>query len=257
MKQAAVFTDLDGTFLDHHTYEYDQALPAVKWLKAHGVPLFSVSSKTLAEQLDLFASQGLFDGYVAENGGVIHYRGQTEILGPDGEQVEQARLAMENFLGYDLPGFRSGNLDLVVQATGLSRHQASLACDRLCSDPLLASVDEQLIPQLNELIQPFCTVLVHGGRFLTLCGRTDKALAMKQLLKMQFGETAQPYVLALGDSANDLSMLQAASAGVLMANPSGKGVDALQAEGLTCLDKGGPQAWADVVMKCMGGYLQA
>lgn len=257
MKQAAVFTDLDGTFLDHHTYEYEQALPAVKWLKANRVPLFSVSSKTLAEQLDLFEGQGLFDGYVAENGGVIHYKGQTEILGPNGGQVEQARLTMENFLGYSLPGFRSRNLDLVVQATGLTRYQASLACDRLCSDPLLARVDEKLIPQLNELIDPFCTVLVHGGRFLTLCGRTDKALAMQQLLKMHFGETAQPYVLALGDSANDLSMLHAASEGVLMANPSGKGVDAVQAKGLICLHKGGPQAWADVVKERMGGYLQA
>ena len=62
-----VFTDLDGSFLDHSTYDYTPALPAVTRLAALGIPIIPVTSKTLAEieALDLPFGDG---PKVAENG---------------------------------------------------------------------------------------------------------------------------------------------------------------------------------------------
>ena len=44
-----IFTDLDGTLIDHHTYSAEAARPALEAARAAGVPVVPCSSKTLAE----------------------------------------------------------------------------------------------------------------------------------------------------------------------------------------------------------------
>ncbi|MCG7852909.1 MAG: HAD hydrolase family protein, partial [Methanosarcinaceae archaeon] len=44
-----VFTDLDGTLIDHDTYSYKAARPALAALKKQGIPLIFCTSKTRAE----------------------------------------------------------------------------------------------------------------------------------------------------------------------------------------------------------------
>lgn len=48
-RNAIVFTDLDGSLLDHETYGYEPALPALERLQRNGVPIVPVTSKTLEE----------------------------------------------------------------------------------------------------------------------------------------------------------------------------------------------------------------
>ena len=44
-----VFTDLDGTLLDHDSYSFEPARPALARLRSAGVPVIPTTSKTLAE----------------------------------------------------------------------------------------------------------------------------------------------------------------------------------------------------------------
>ena len=44
-----VFSDLDGTLLDHSTYSWKAAAPALAALRDRGIPLILASSKTSAE----------------------------------------------------------------------------------------------------------------------------------------------------------------------------------------------------------------
>jgi len=48
-----VFTDLDGTLLDHNTYGWEEAIPALELCRTRGVPVILVSSKTRAEMAAL------------------------------------------------------------------------------------------------------------------------------------------------------------------------------------------------------------
>lgn len=48
-----LFTDLDGTLLDHHDYDYSAALPAISELNAQGIPWIMTTSKTAAEVIEL------------------------------------------------------------------------------------------------------------------------------------------------------------------------------------------------------------
>ncbi|NJM32634.1 MAG: HAD-IIB family hydrolase [Limnobacter sp.] len=247
MKQLAVFTDLDGTLLDHHTYGYKAALPAIARLNRLGIALFAVSSKTLAEQLSLFEQHAFFTGYIAENGGVLHYRGHTQNLGPTCQVLQDCLKALEQHMGLAIKSFRSGYEAEVAQATGLSKTQASLACQRVCSAPLFLHATPEQLGHLRTIADQHGLELVHGGRFPTLCGKVHKGMAMQAMLKQHFGQTQQVITIALGDSENDLPMLQAAQYGVLMPNASGKGVPGGSAQGLIVAPQPGPVGWAQVV----------
>ncbi len=49
MNRLIVFTDLDGTLLNHDDYGYNDALPAIRRLRSMSVPIIFTSSKTLDE----------------------------------------------------------------------------------------------------------------------------------------------------------------------------------------------------------------
>ena len=67
-----VVTDLDGSLLDHHTYDFSPAAPWLARFKQMGVPVIPVTSKTRAELIPLREALGLTaTPFIAENGAVI------------------------------------------------------------------------------------------------------------------------------------------------------------------------------------------
>ena len=54
-----VFTDMDGTLLDHDTYSYEQAKDALLMLKEKNIPLIVCTSKTRAEIVDFRKKIGI------------------------------------------------------------------------------------------------------------------------------------------------------------------------------------------------------
>ena len=60
-----VFTDLDGTLLDHRIYSFEDALPALDFCRKTHVPVILISSKTRAE-MDLASLSA------GANGSVCH-----------------------------------------------------------------------------------------------------------------------------------------------------------------------------------------
>ena len=64
-------TDLDGTLLDHHTYDYSPAWPALHRLKKEHAPLILSTSKTAAEIIPFRLEIDNHDPFIVENGGGI------------------------------------------------------------------------------------------------------------------------------------------------------------------------------------------
>ena len=46
-----IFTDLDGTLLDHYNYDFSPAQPMLSWLAEQNIPVIPATSKTFAELL--------------------------------------------------------------------------------------------------------------------------------------------------------------------------------------------------------------
>jgi mannosyl-3-phosphoglycerate phosphatase len=63
-----LFSDLDGTLLDHDDYRWQAAGPALDRLKAARIPLVLNSSKTMAEIRALRDELGNTDPFIVENG---------------------------------------------------------------------------------------------------------------------------------------------------------------------------------------------
>lgn len=67
-----IYTDLDGTLLDHHSYSHNPALPALKQAKSVDAPVIPVTSKTRAELTKLREAIGLDGPFIVENGAAIY-----------------------------------------------------------------------------------------------------------------------------------------------------------------------------------------
>lgn len=83
-----VFTDLDGTLLDHDTYSYQPAQEALEKLRATNTPLILASSKTASELIPLRSELGFSHcPAIVENGAGLLPSETIKLCG-DGEYAQ-------------------------------------------------------------------------------------------------------------------------------------------------------------------------
>ena len=67
-----VFTDLDGTLLDHGTYSFEPARPGLEALLEAGIPLVFCTSKTRLETERWRRALANVHPFIVENGGAVY-----------------------------------------------------------------------------------------------------------------------------------------------------------------------------------------
>ncbi|WIB71917.1 HAD-IIB family hydrolase [Curtobacterium sp. MCBD17_026] len=218
-----IVTDLDGTFLDHHDYSFDAALPMLEQLRADDVPVVFCSSKTRAEITALQARTGL-DGhaFVAENGAVVVGPAGDVLVGPVDGELERLRAALDDIrtvLGLQFSTF-SGVTDVVVADwTGLDVAAASAARAREASEVLLwHAEDDDRADAFRAALAAVGLDLVRGGRFWhVLPASRDKGAAVRTLIADHERRTGTvPRTIGLGDGPNDTAMLDAVDFAVVV-----------------------------------------
>jgi predicted mannosyl-3-phosphoglycerate phosphatase (HAD superfamily) len=65
--QIVVFTDLDGSLLDHDTYSFENARPALERIREQRIPLVFTTSKTRAEVEALQAAMRIREPFISES----------------------------------------------------------------------------------------------------------------------------------------------------------------------------------------------
>ncbi|MGZ0709970.1 HAD-IIB family hydrolase [Coraliomargarita sp. W4R53] len=221
-------TDLDATLLDH-SYSWVEAAPAILRLRKLGVPLVLNSSKTLAEMEDLATELDLHSPIVAENGGLLAIRKerpgdyQVEIKGLSRDDILTAAHDLRRQMGYQFSGFADWSEQELVEFTGLSLPQAQRSLARLATEPITWDDSESHRVAFAESLADKGIRMLRGGRFWHLMGSADKADGASAALK--FYQDREPdvewIVVALGDSANDTAMLEAADIAVVIPHADG------------------------------------
>ncbi|NDV02645.1 HAD-IIB family hydrolase [Pseudoroseicyclus tamaricis] len=241
----AIFTDLDGTLLDHETYDWSPAAPVLARLRDAGIPVVLASSKTAAEIAPLRAEMGLSAcPAIVENGAGILPAGAETVPGEDYAALMQ--LLSGRPVAHRFRGFNEMSTEEVAATTGLSPEAAAKAKARQFSEPgLFEGSDDEREAFVQELAGEGVQARA-GGRFLTLSFGRTKAQAMAEIAP-SLGATL---TVALGDAPNDVEMLEAADLGIIIANPAHDPLPLLpgEAEGrITRASLTGPGGWADEV----------
>lgn len=253
----AIFTDLDGTLLDHDTYSWTDARPALDRLKQLSIPLIAVSSKTLAELEYLNQTADLFDGLIGENGSVVALRNDVEHFGPSPETIDRARQEIQTAINIPVQSFRTVTPDIISAQTGLPLEDAMRAGQRHCSDPLIWKPTDKDVAIARDIAERFSLNLIKGGRFHTLCGLSNKGHAMQRMIERLSvtwrqdtpDAAAKRFVtIALGDSPNDIPMLAEADYAVQIPTKRGKRtLPLLDHPNLHIAPKPGPVGWNEAV----------
>jgi mannosyl-3-phosphoglycerate phosphatase len=268
-----VFTDLDGTLLDHHSYSFSAALPALEWLRSLRVPVIPVTSKTLAELAPLMRELDNPHPCIAENGGLIALP-PTYFDALDGYPLQEGYRVIELSSGYEdilhtarrlraehhyqFRGFSDMSNAEVAACTGLSAAAATRARRRLCSEPLLWLDTAAAFAQFRQALQSAGLQLLQGGRFWHLMGNHDKASAMLRLCERYRGAGFQGFrTVALGDSPNDIPMLEAVDIPMLIRRPEGGCVSLQRDRRAPCSELPGPAGWNHMMLTLLDALTAA
>lgn len=253
-----VFTDLDGTLIDHQTYGFDAARPALDRLLSEGHALVMASSKTAAEIAPLRAATGFSHcRAIVENGAGILPPAGDPPAGSAGDAHARLRAALDDLppaLRRQFAGFSDWSVDEVAARTGLDREAAALAKQRQFSEPGLWIGSTEDYPIFARLLAEKGISAQQGGRFLSLSFGATKGDRMTEISNhwRRVGETI--VTVALGDAPNDVTMLQQADIGVIIANPDQPGIGRLDGEDTGRIRRSvlpGPEGWNAEMMRIL------
>ena len=250
MKKIILYTDLDGTLLDHHDYSWQPAAPAIEECKEINIPIILNTSKTFKEVSALQKELEVNEPFIIENGGAVwipenYFSGHTgglEVLGMDSKSILSRIEPLRK--NYRFKSFSQMSNEEIAHLTDLPVESASLAAQRSCSEPLIWLDSEEQLEAFTEMLNSLDLQIVKGGRFYHLSGCSSKGQALEyvhNLYKDKF-PGYECLSVALGDSPNDISMLKVADISVVIQRADEtyldvNGKDVRLAEGM------GPAAW--------------
>ncbi|WP_411282288.1 HAD hydrolase family protein [Gemmatimonas sp.] len=271
-----IATDIDGTLLDH-----DAQLPfpahawriAIQQLAARlaRCTVAFASSRTLVELLVLQRALGVRGPCIAEDGAVLALDvddatdARLAHLPPDdtltfGRRTvhiwtRAQRTSSLRAIMSDINAVQRADASRLDQAalsalgfrtTGAIRRALHARHHSLLLDPTRLFGDEASAIRRAAAVRGL--QLRRGGRWLTLADTTGKGTALAMLRHFQNLCGVSPFVVAIGNEENDLSLLQKADLAFVIHNP-GRGPHPALASisDAVVLDSEGPGGWLDML----------
>jgi len=266
-----IFTDLDGTLLDHDSYSFEQATEALKLIKDNKIPLVICTSKTQAE-IEMYRDKlGNKDPFICENGGAViipedyfesvngKKRGHYIVyeLGTPYSKIVEFLKEIKKTFRISIKGFSDMSPEEVSALTGINIASARSAKNRFYSEPVIIQGNEDTIKKVKQKIRASGLNFMKGGRFLHIfSSKTDKGIAVQTLINL-YKENINDSLktIGIGDSANDLPMLAIVDIPVVVKKKSGKYDDRIQLPHLAYADGIGPEGWNKSIQKILKNIL--
>lgn len=263
MISKVIYTDLDGSLLDHETYSHAPADELLTRLEQEGIPVVPCTSKTRAELLPLREELGNRHPFIFENGAAVaiphgYFDHKPENSRSKGDfWIRSFTLPREHWLSLirrvageyqnEYQGFSDMADDEVMKLTGLGEEQARQARAREYGEPIHWAGSADRLRSFMEGLQQAGAVVLQGGRFLHVSGRSDKGQAVRWLnLQYQIEAGGEPPgSIAAGDSQNDAAMLEAAEQAVVIKSPAHPAPQLGRTDNIYYSASCGPTGWVE------------
>jgi len=266
MKNYLISTDLDGTLIDHHSYSFDAALPAIRQCESLGIPIVLNTSKTYQEAKTIQKKLDITSPIVVENGSALFFdkpssnqEESSQIFGVPRSEVLEFIQEIRTLKSWNFEGFNDWSIEDIARNTGLSLADAEQANSKQFSEPFIWHESETSLAEFIQLAHQQNLKVLKGGRFYHLQGDTDKAKPLHWLLENYsdvFASTKQnlnskPALICLGDNHNDVAMLNVADIPVCVKSPVAEYPVLSTKQDITLTEGYGPIGWNEAVLSIL------
>jgi len=274
-EQTIIFSDLDGTLLDHFTYDYSPARSTLDQLKVANIPIVLSTSKTFAEVNLLQKKLSTSGPLIIENGAAIYIPKTTFTEQPLGTEdkgeywLKSFCLPIKHWLHIinNTPerykkfyrGFSSLSTAALVELTDLTEGDAELAKKRQYGEPLYWLGDDNAKQDFIAHLKKSGASILQGGRFLHVSGDCNKGKALTWLAEQYQAILPGEKIttIALGDGENDSAMLEAATIAVQVRSPVHPFPLLSKPTMLIRTTQFGPAGWAEAIQNLLSIQLSS
>ena len=250
-----IFTDLDGTLLDHNTYSYKEAEKSLEMINKNNIPLVICSSKTRSEIEFWREKIENTHPFISENGGGIFipknyfdsnfkYDKSDKkyfiiVLGKSYKKIIKSFKKLKK--KFNIIGFHEMSANEIAKDANLSIQQAKRTKRRDFDEPfkIIDGEEEEILIEISKL-NLRC---IKGGRYYHLTGPNDKGRAVMLLLDLYRNKFDKIITIGIGDSENDFPMLDRLDHSYIVQQKNGEYISNkyITADGV------GPVGWQKVV----------
>jgi mannosyl-3-phosphoglycerate phosphatase family protein len=261
-----VFTDLDGSLLDHFDYSFEPAIATLRSLEQQEVPVICSTSKTFAELIVLRQKLGNRHPFIAENGAAVYVPkgyftqairpGEAEYSEKDAYECysfvqvrshwQQMIAKQKAYFSGRYTTFEELGCEGIAEQTDLSIEDARLANEREYGEPVLWTGDASDREVFIDNMTGSGATILQGGRFMHVSGACDKGTALNWLKTIYQQECDCPVTsIAAGDSGNDIAMLEAADKSIIVRSPVHQPPPVNKADDIFITESYGPTGWSE------------
>ncbi|WP_369787986.1 mannosyl-3-phosphoglycerate phosphatase-related protein [Rouxiella sp. WC2420] len=250
-----VFTDLDGSLLDHNSYSWQPAQEWLDRLRTAQVPVILTTSKTSAEVAELQQQLQLTQHpFIAENGALIglpagwpsrENSSISHVIGLAYSEIRHTLVSLRQRYDFEFRGFGDVSVQQVIDWTGLPQEGAKLAMQREASEPIVWFGNDLDFARFEKFLQAEKLALTRGGRFWHVMGvEAGKGPAVHWLSQQYHQRTARPVVsIGLGDGPNDIGMLNATDYSVIILGHHDRPMQLDKEKHVFRTSQHGPEGW--------------
>lgn len=258
-----VFTDLDGTFINHDDYSFEPAKEAIEKLLDDEIPLIFTTSKTKNEAEILQKEVGILEPFIVENGAALFIpQGYQELdfsflesyenywMYPLGlSYAEVLAFYNEHKEQFGMFGFSDMSVEEVAEHTGLPIADAMFSKSRDFTEPFVLK-DESKLKKLKDLALASGIKITKGGRFYHLIGANqDKGKAVAKCVAL-FTEAYEEQIVSigLGDGQNDIPLLENVTIPIAIQNHYGAYIS-VEDKNFQKSSFKGAKGWNEMILK--------
>ena len=218
-----IVTDLDGTLMDEN-YDISPARKTLNKLAKLNIPVIPCTSKTAAEVRYFRKENNLYDPFIVENGAAIYGNNSTAtewelILGKSYQELRIVLKKLSKIVNYKLTPLNDLNQKQIFELTGLSDQGIIRALERQWSVPFL-NPPELIFKKIISICDSFDVHVFKGNRMShLLSNKSHKGEAVNKL--KLYLNNRHVKIIALGDSQNDLPLLEYADISIVIPGHNG------------------------------------